>query len=100
MMMAALPVIQKDVEAGRLFGDSYALVYDKLQILLGRKQRFASQVDYDAQSRPYLRPTEQPERADERRAQWGLAPLAQYMALFGGTEVRFSPDCSELEDSP
>jgi hypothetical protein len=99
MMMAALPVIQKDVEEGRLFGDSYALVYDKLQILLGKKQRFASQVDYDAQSRPYLRPTEQPETADERRAQWGLVPLAQYIAVFGGTEVRFSPDCAELEDS-
>jgi hypothetical protein len=97
LLMAALPVIERDVAAERLLGDAYALTYDKLQILLGKKQRFGTQVDYDAQGHPFALPTESPERIDERREQLGLSPLSQYFAVLGGTEVRFSTECAGLD---
>lgn len=95
LLMAALPMVQRDVESGKLLGDSYALTYDKLQILLGRKQRFGSQVGSDAHG-PYALPTEDSGQVEERRQQLGLVPLSRYLAVFGATEVRFSSDCAGL----
>jgi hypothetical protein len=46
-MTAVLQAIWRDVEAGHPMGEAYALLYDRVQLMLGDPQRYGTQVDYD-----------------------------------------------------
>lgn len=94
LMEAALPWIRRDVDAGLMAGGTFALVYDRLHLLLGEKQKYATQVGRDEDDVPIVYPTEEPERVNELRSELDLAPLSDYIKLFGGQEVRFSSACS------
>ena len=92
-MLAALPKIKAEVEAGRLEGDTYALLYDRIQLLLGKKQCYGTRMGKDPAGQPIVLPTELPETVDERRKSLGMDPLSVYVKIFGAREVRFSPAC-------
>jgi hypothetical protein len=98
LMLAVLPHIKKEVEAGHLQGETYALLYDRLQLLLGRKQLYGTRVGKDAMGQPFVLPVEEPEKIDERRRKLGMVPLSEYVQIFGATEVRFSPACAAAGD--
>jgi hypothetical protein len=94
LMRAALPEIEKDVKAGRLDAQPYALLYDRLQLYLGEKQRFGTQIGQNEQGEAVVLPLEDRARVDEFRKQLGLFPLSTYLGFFkqGGKEVRFSEE--------
>jgi hypothetical protein len=94
LMLAVLPGIKEDVDAGRTDGDAYALLFDRLQLNLGEKQRYGSQVMRDEFGDASLLPVEDPGRLDDLRKGLGMVPIAQYLAVFGATSVRISHACS------
>jgi Family of unknown function (DUF6624) len=80
LVEATLPLIEKDFarrsdDAGGL----YAMVYDGLQLDLGHKQRYGTQVWEDAQGTPLLLPLDDRARVDEFRHELKLPPLADYL---------------------
>lgn len=82
LMRTALPLIEKDVEAGLLDGGSYALLYDRTQLMTGGKQRYGSQVSFDpATGKVIVLPLEDEARVDEFRRQVGLPPLEAYIEM-------------------
>lgn len=97
LMLAVLPRIKEEVNAGRLEGETYALLYDRIQLLLGKPQRYGTRMGQDIVGKPVVLPTEKPEKVDERRRELGMTPLSQYVGVFGASEVRFSSAC--LPDS-
>lgn len=96
LMLAALPPIEKDVKAGKLDGQPYALLYDRLQVYQGRKQRFGTQIGQDKDGAPAVLPLEDRAKVEQFRKEIGLFPLTQYLATFrqmsGGKEVKFMAD--------
>lgn len=81
LMRTALPHIEADVRAGRLSGQNYALLFDRLQLNLGYLQRYGSQIG-GATGELMLMPCEDIARIDERRAELGMGPLGEYLAYF------------------
>ncbi len=93
LMLAALPKIKEEVEARRLEGDTYALLYDRIQLLLGKGQLYGTRMGKDPAGQPIVLPTELPETVDERRKGLGMDSLSKYVKIFGAREVRFRPAC-------
>jgi hypothetical protein len=96
LMMTALPAIERDVRDHGLDGQNYALLFDRLQVSLGRKQRYGSQLGSDAQGRHVVVAIEEREAVDARRKELRMVPLKQYLDFFRqGTpprEVVFEDD--------
>lgn len=96
LMMAALPAIERDVREHGLDGQNYALLWDRLQVNLGRKQRYGSQLGIDANGRHVVVAIEERDGVDARRKELRMTPLKQYLDLFrNGTpphEVVFEDD--------
>lgn len=87
LMCSALPRIEADVRAGRLGGQAYALLFDRYRLNTGYLQRYGSQIGRSEQFGSVLMPCEDIDAIDERRAELGMGPLADYLNLF-----RPSPD--------
>lgn len=85
LMCSALPRIEADVRAGRLGGQAYALLFDRYQLDIGFQQRYGSQIGRSERFGSVLMPCEDIEHIDERRAELGMGPLAQYLNLFRET---------------
>jgi len=84
LMTAALPQIEQEVKAGRLNGQNFALLFDRLQLMQGGQQRYGSQVMKDSKKGDWVvRRLEDPDRVDELRKEMGLEPLEKYLARFG-----------------
>lgn len=93
LMMAALPWIEKDVRAKKIGPQPYALLFDRLQIQLGFKQRYGTQIGQNEQGRPIVLPLEDRSRVDEFRKEIGLFPLSEYLKFFEkmtGEKVKFA----------
>jgi len=92
LMLAALPPIEKDVKAKRLNAQPYALLYDRLQINLGEKQRYGSQLGSNESGELVLMPLEDPARVEELRKEIGIFSLSKYLKFFekqnGGKAVK------------
>jgi hypothetical protein len=96
LMMAALPKIEEDVKAGRLDPQGYALLHDRMQVMLGRKQRYGTQIGSDNEGRMIVLATEDPQNVEKRRKEIGLFPLKTYLSFFkeqnGGKEPAFEEE--------
>lgn len=92
LMQAALPHIEADVREGSVHGGQYALLYDRVQIHLGRKQKYGSQVRYLEAGGVEPYPLEDPEKVDHYRAEMGLGPLSEYLKLFEQVPQDFRAD--------
>lgn len=97
LMLAALPRIKIDADAGRLNKEAYALLFDRLQLMLGEKQRYGSQLVYDRFGQPFIRPVEDSAKVEQLRESMGMVPLARYVKFAGGSEVRFSTECGSTD---
>ncbi len=102
LMMTALPGVEKDALAGRTEGEDYALLFDRVQLGLGRKQRYGTQVGFDAANRAFVLSIEEPGRVDQLRESLDMMPLGAYVqavAWFNGafapSEIHFSEDCAD-----
>jgi hypothetical protein len=79
LMLAALPRIELDVRRKLLDAQAYALLYDRVQVMLGEKQRFGTQLGHAADGSYVVMPLEDRARVDDFRREIGLFPLKQYL---------------------
>jgi hypothetical protein len=96
LMLAALPRIEADVKAKKLDGQPYALLYDRLQLHLGGRQRYGSQIGGAGEGEMVVLPLEDRAHVDDRRRELGMGPLSEYLDFFkrqnGGKAIPFSED--------
>jgi hypothetical protein len=75
-----LPVMRQAVKDGRARAASLAMLEDRVALRKGGKQTFGSQVSWDMKNGTYyVLPLDDPDHVDKRRAEVGLAPLAEYL---------------------
>jgi hypothetical protein len=99
-MVAVLPYVERDLKyTGD--GQTYAVLYDAVQLDLGKKQRYGTQIGTDAKGAPYILPLEDPAKVDAYLKEIGVYPLSKYReeaskVLFKGQPIRLAtPEESE-----
>ncbi len=83
LLLAALPFIERDFKKAGDDAQAFAIVYDAVQLDLGRKQRFGTQIRGVGDGKPFVVPLEDPGHVDELRKEIGLPPLAEYLSVAG-----------------
>jgi hypothetical protein len=80
------PMIKEAVKTGKVPKQWVPLFMDRLNLSRGEKQIYGSQVKRDTQTNLYyLRPLDDPDNVDKRRAECGLQPLADYLKMWNIT---------------
>ncbi len=79
LMMAALVEVKKDVKDQAMDAQGYAMLYDRLQLMLGEKQRYGTQVGKTGASDYAILPLEDPAKVNDFRKEIGLFPLEDYV---------------------
>ena len=77
-----LPLVEKAYRGGRLSGQNYALLLDRVLVGEGKPQVYGTQAKPMGQwkdKEPVLQPIEDEAHVDKRRAEVGLMPLADYV---------------------
>ena len=82
LMLAALPEIERDVREHGLDGQNFALLWDRTQVTLGRRQRYGSQLGGDELGRLVVVALEDCARVEELRKALRMQPLKQYLDFF------------------
>ncbi len=93
LMQGALPEIEKDMKAGIGDPQDYALLYDRLKLNLGERQRYGSQIGQNAEGDAVVLPLEDKAKVEDFRKAIGLFPLSQYLQVWEqqtGKKVKFS----------
>ena len=92
LLKAALPIVEEDVKHHGGPGEMFSVLYDELQIELGNKQRYGTQIDMDKDGHPFILPLEDPAKVDEYRREIGILSFEQYRKLasdnMGGMTIR------------
>ena len=79
-----LPLVQNAYRSGKLSGQSYALLLDRVLVGEGKPQVYGTQakrIEEWKGKEPVLEPIEDEANVDKRRAEVGLSPLAEYIEL-------------------
>ncbi|MBB6252158.1 DUF6624 domain-containing protein [Nitrospirillum iridis] len=76
-----LPVIKAAVDAGRCDPAQYAYLADRIAVTAHRTQLYGTQGTCTQDRDWQMDPVSDPDHLDERRAQFGLPPEAEYQAL-------------------
>src|SRR5262249_18365460 len=76
---AALPILKKEVLAGRFDAETYAGLYDRYCFQVGLPDRYGMHVSPDSRGLLVVGPLEDRARVDEFRKEIGLPPLAKYL---------------------
>jgi hypothetical protein len=86
LMLAALPEIERDVKGKVLPGEEFAMLYDRTQVMQGKKQKYGTQIT--GQSKTGSMPDtlvvsslENREKVDEYRKELGMPSLATYLDM-------------------
>jgi hypothetical protein len=75
-----LPMLRDAVKQGKAQAGALAMMEDRVAVAEGRPQLYGTQLYSDAANPVMrLRPIEDPEHVDERRAAVGLPPMAEYL---------------------
>lgn len=69
------------VKEGEVNAVNWAYLLDRVLLAEGKKQVFGTQFLVGPDGKPELRPLEEPETVDERRAELGMPPLEEYRKL-------------------
>lgn len=77
LSMTVLPLARKDAVHG---AQAFAVLYDALQLKLGRRQRYGTQMATDARGETYVLPLEDPAKVDQYLREIGAPPLARTLA--------------------
>lgn len=76
-----LPKLKANVDAGQADPESYALVYDRSQRDVGKKQLYGSQFECQAGEKLHLAPTDDEAHLNERRAELGIIRIEFYLRM-------------------
>lgn len=75
-----LPTIKKYCEDGEAEWQSYALMYDRIQVSENKPQRYGSQVHFNSETnKEELYPLEDESKVNELRKEAGMEPLEEYL---------------------
>ncbi len=74
-----LPMMREAVKNHHANSAALAMLEDRVALDEGRKQIYGSQVASGADGVMYVRPLEDPDNVDKRRAEVGLGPIAEYV---------------------
>jgi hypothetical protein len=78
-----LPMMRQAVKDGKARASSLALLEDRVLLRQGKRQIYGSQVFIDgATGAQFVKPLDDPEHVDERRASVGLDSLSKYLSLW------------------
>ena len=78
-----LPMMRNAVKNGKAKGSDLALLEDRVALGQGKKQIFGSQISQNMKTQLYyIRPIEDPDNVDRRRAEVGLDPIADYVSYW------------------
>jgi len=85
-----LPIMRDAVKNGRAQASALALLEDRVALGRGKRQLYGSQIGRDQETQLfYVRPLEDPDNVDTRRADVGLEPLEKYGKQF---QIRWNPE--------
>jgi hypothetical protein len=96
LMMTVLPFAEHDLKSSG-DGQTYAVLYDALQLDLGKKQLYGTQISEDDKG-PFVLPMEESrDKVNERLTKMGLPNLDEYLsvvskAMFQGKTVQVRQD--------
>ncbi len=79
LLRQALPLLQAAAREGRASPRHAAMLEDRIRFFEGRRQRYGTQFDWDAEGSLSPGDVEDPERLEDRRLAIGLPPLAEQM---------------------
>ncbi len=74
--------MREAVKEGKARTDELAMLEDRVAVNTGRPQIYGSQIGW-TDGKPFMRPIENEEKVNERRAAVGLEPLERYAERFG-----------------
>lgn len=84
----ALALMEPMVPQGEVDAKDFAYLFDRVAVAAGRPQRYGSQgACVPGEGRWAPRPMDEPDRIDQRRASVGLGPMADYIAVFEGSQL-------------
>jgi len=84
-----LPTIKSLCEEKEASWESYALMYDRIQMNENKPQRYGSQITFNNETKKLeLYQLEDESKVDEWRKEMGLVPLSEYVAIWG---LKFEP---------
>ncbi|OZC04549.1 hypothetical protein BSZ36_02465 [Rubricoccus marinus] len=89
-----LPLVEAAYRSGDLHGQSYALLLDRVLVGKGEPQVYGTQAGFGAEGEILVSPLADPETVDARRAEVGLPPLAEYLAML---ESFYFPEATGTE---
>ena len=79
-----LPVIKSLCIQKEASWQDYALMYDRIQVSSRKPQLYGSQLSFNELTKKYeVSPIEDEQHVDERRKEFGMEPLADYLSNFG-----------------
>jgi len=91
LRLQVLPKLKANVDAGQADPGSYALVYDRSQRDLGRKQLYGEQLECNEGGKLQEAPMEDEAHVNQRRAELGLMRVELYAWLVEQTMPQFCP---------
>ena len=78
------PVMEEAVIMGNARSCDLAMLKDRILVKQGKEQVFGTQLIYDENLKHYiLEPLENAQEVDERRRGVGLAPMSEYLEMYG-----------------
>ena len=80
LLRRTLPLLEAAAREGRADPAHAAMLDDRIRFFEGRRQRYGTQLDWDADGNLSPWEVEDPSRLDERRLAVGLPPLAHQVA--------------------
>lgn len=89
-----LPKLKAAVDAGQADPETYALVYDRAQRDMGRKQLYGTQFECKQGEKLHPAPTEDETHVNERRARMGHMRVELYARLLAETTPQFCSPAS------
>ena len=81
LMLAALPGLEKDAKAKQIDAQQYAILYDKIQLHIGEKQLYGTQIGRD-KGEMIMLPIEPIDKVNEARKALGLVSFNDYVETF------------------
>ena len=95
-----LPMMREAVKSKKASGSQLALLEDRVALRQGKKQIYGSQIGMDeTTNKNYVLPLEDPDNVDQRMAEVGLPPLADYVSRWNivWDPIQYKKDLPAIE---
>lgn len=87
LKLGILPYIEIDFKANKISGQKYAMLYDRIQLYFGRKQKYGTQLIIE-NGGPIVLTLVDKNKVEEFRKELGIPPLSKYLEQFEKNGVK------------